>query len=93
MLMGNPIHETALTCRTKSTIVLTLSHHPPVTEVMFCSPVDISGTFMGEGPVCLLLSWNVVGENPDYVCWEGLSVFRCDSTDNFSQSKLTLLNL
>ena len=25
---------------------------------------------MGESPDCLLLFGTVVGENPDYVCWE-----------------------
>ncbi len=33
------------------------------------SPVDISGTVMGESPDCLLLSGTVVGEIPDHVCW------------------------
>ncbi len=34
------------------------------------SPVDISGTVVGESPDCLLLFGTVVGENPDHVCWD-----------------------
>ncbi len=32
-------------------------------------PVDIFGTVVGESPDSLLLSWTVVGENPNHVCW------------------------
>ncbi len=34
------------------------------------TPLDNSGTVVGESPDCLLLFGTVVGENPDHVCWD-----------------------